>query len=91
MLMLQAVDRLIQKILAEAFPVCSHMTNMERQILSSILLEAPAWVRIGLTVRDERLRERQMNAEGCDAFDDVHLDGLTGAEFLRRGRFRRNA
>lgn len=30
--------------------------------LSAIILNAPAWARVGLTVRDERLRERAADA-----------------------------
>jgi hypothetical protein len=35
---------------------------MERERLSLILQNAPAWVRLGLTVRDPRLRERAADA-----------------------------
>jgi hypothetical protein len=35
---------------------------MEREILSSILLAAPAWARVGLAVRDERMREQAADA-----------------------------
>ena len=31
---------------------------MERATLSTIILETPAWARIGLTVRDRNMRER---------------------------------
>ncbi len=35
---------------------------MERERLSRILQNAPAWARLGLTVRDPRLRERAADA-----------------------------
>jgi hypothetical protein len=35
---------------------------MEREWLSLILQNAPGWVRLGLTVRDPRLRERAADA-----------------------------
>jgi hypothetical protein len=31
---------------------------MTREDISTVLLSAPAWARLGLTVRDERMRER---------------------------------
>lgn len=34
------------------------MERIERQELSAILLAAPAWARVGLTMPDERIRER---------------------------------
>ncbi|MFC7537846.1 DUF6771 family protein [Sphingomonas sp. GCM10030256] len=35
---------------------------MDPERLSTILLNAPAWARLGLTVRDSRLRERAADA-----------------------------
>lgn len=37
--------------------LCSHR-EMEAEALSNIILNAPAWARVGLTVRNERLREK---------------------------------
>jgi hypothetical protein len=34
------------------------MERIELATIASILLSAPAWARIGLTVRDEQMRER---------------------------------
>jgi hypothetical protein len=34
------------------------MDRIEQQRIAAILLHAPAWARLGLAVRDERLRER---------------------------------
>lgn len=31
---------------------------MERESISRIILNAPAWARVALTMRDERMRER---------------------------------
>lgn len=35
---------------------------MNRDSLSQIILNAPAWARVGLTMRDERMRERAADA-----------------------------
>ena len=34
------------------------MDRIDQQRLAAILLHAPVWARLGLAVRDERLRER---------------------------------
>ncbi|WP_093454676.1 DUF6771 family protein [Sphingomonas sp. YR710] len=34
------------------------MERISRTHLADILLNAPAWARVGLTVRDDRMRER---------------------------------
>jgi len=34
------------------------MATFDRDQLAHILVNAPAWARIGLTVRDQRMRER---------------------------------
>lgn len=47
--------------LAESFLFCSH-ARMDRERLTTILLTAPAWARLGLTVPDPRLRERAADA-----------------------------
>lgn len=46
--------------LVKMFSLCSHvhMERVDRARLADILLNAPAWARVGLTVRDSRLRER---------------------------------
>jgi hypothetical protein len=36
--------------------------RMERDQIADTILNAPAWARVGLTVRDERLRERAADA-----------------------------
>ena len=38
------------------------MERIERKTLTALLLNSPAWARVGLTVRDERLRERAAEA-----------------------------
>jgi len=42
------------------FAICSDaiMERIERHELSAILLAAPGWARVGLTMPDERMRER---------------------------------
>lgn len=47
--------------LAESFLFRSK-GQMNRERLSLILQNAPAWVRLGLTVRESRLRERAADA-----------------------------
>ena len=51
----------VTSTLAESFVFCSQ-EGMERERLSSILLNAPTWARLGLAVRDPRLRERAADA-----------------------------
>lgn len=38
------------------------MATMDRALLSSIILAAPAWARVGLTMRDTQMRERTADA-----------------------------
>ncbi|WP_366510229.1 DUF6771 family protein [uncultured Sphingomonas sp.] len=38
------------------------MERLSAPAIASMLLTAPAWARLGLTVRDERLRERAADA-----------------------------
>jgi hypothetical protein len=59
---------LIATGLATLFLLCSHC-GMERNHISSIILNAPAWARVGLTVRDERLRERAADALAATIVD----------------------
>lgn len=42
------------------FTLCSYlsMDRIDRTRIADILLAAPAWARVGLTVRDARMRER---------------------------------
>lgn len=49
------------RTLVTPFLFCS-LSHMERERLSLILQNAPAWARLGLTVRDPRLRERASDA-----------------------------
>lgn len=56
--------------LAESFLICSHC-GMDRERLSSILLNAPAWVRLGLAVLDARLRERAADALAATIVDKL--------------------
>lgn len=45
------------------------MLPMERERLTSIILGSPARVRLGLTVSDERLRERASDALAATILD----------------------
>ena len=53
--------RVVSRALAESFLLCSEV-QMDRDRLSLILLTAPTWARLGLTVRDQALRERAADA-----------------------------
>ncbi len=50
------------------------MERIERQKLSSILLAAPGWARVGLTMPDERMRER-----AADALAAMIIEKLDGS------------
>jgi hypothetical protein len=50
--------------------------SMNRERLSSILLAAPAWVRLGLTVPDSRLRERAADALAATIVDKLEEPGF---------------
>ncbi|WP_254911425.1 DUF6771 family protein [Sphingosinicella sp.] len=49
-----------RKSIARMFVICSHvhMERIERQELSAILLAAPGWAPVGLTMPDKHMRER---------------------------------
>jgi hypothetical protein len=51
-------------ILDDSFMVCSfvHMAHLDRTQLREILMNAPASARVGLTMRDPRMRERAADA-----------------------------
>jgi hypothetical protein len=51
-------------ILDNPFMICSfvHMAHLDRTQLCEILMNAPAWARVGLTMRDPRMRERAADA-----------------------------
>lgn len=50
------------------FFVCSYRC-MDRERISSILLSSPAWVRLGLTVPDSRMREQAADALAATIID----------------------
>lgn len=50
------------------------MERIEREQLSEIILAAPAWARIGLTVRDERLRERAADTLAAAIIERLERD-----------------
>jgi len=56
-------------------PKCCQHVLMTRSDLARILLNAPAWARVGLTVRDERLRER-----AADTLAAIVVEKLTPSE-----------
>ncbi len=49
----------------------AHMERIDPSRLSAILLNAPAWARVGLTVRNDRMRHR-----AADALAASILEGL---------------
>ena len=50
---------------------------MERDSLADIILNAPAWARLGLTMPDERLRERAADALAATIIERVFGEPLT--------------
>jgi len=62
------------------FTICSHadMERIERLELSAILLAAPGWARVGLTMPDERMRERAADALAATIIE--RLDGLSSPD-----------
>lgn len=64
-------------MLAEPFPLCSFQ-SVELERLSSILQGAPAWIRFGLTVRDDRLRERAADAMAATIIQRLKEPAKTG-------------
>ena len=61
-------------LLDKSFPICSiiHMTFSDRTQLCEILMNAPAWARVGLTMRDARMRERAADALAATIQDRMH-------------------
>ncbi len=53
--------------LVESFPLCSFqgMDRIDTAQLSAAILHAPGWARVGITMPDERLRERAACALAC--------------------------
>jgi len=60
--------------LDKPFMICSiiHMTIFDRTQLCDILMNAPAWARVGLTMRDPRMRERAADALAATIQDRMH-------------------
>ncbi|MCF8710331.1 DUF6771 family protein [Rhizorhapis sp. SPR117] len=54
------------------------MERIERQALSAILLAAPGWARVGLTVPDERMRERAADSLAATIIEK--LEGSSPAD-----------
>lgn len=48
------------------------MERIEPAQLAQIILAAPAWARVGLTVRDVRLRERAAEALAVDLIEQFN-------------------
>lgn len=60
----------------------SHMERLNRTNLADILLSAPAWARVGLTVRDERTRLKAAKALAGAIFDVIEESPSTDARQL---------
>ena len=45
---------------------------MERDSLSAIILNSPAWARVGLTMPDERMRERAADALAASIIEKLN-------------------
>ncbi len=61
------------KALAIKFSICSFsgMERIERQALSAILLAAPGWARVGLTMPDEKMRERAADTQAATIIEKL--------------------
>ncbi len=57
-------DANCHSVLALLFFVCSHwrMERLTLPFLSEVILNSPAWARVGLTLRDDRVRLRAADA-----------------------------
>jgi hypothetical protein len=58
---------------------------MTRDSISAILLSTPAWARVGLTMRDERMRERAADtiaAAIIRRMEDPGLDAMANRDQL---------
>ncbi len=71
--------------LAKKFAICSHvaMERIERDELSAILLAAPGWARVGLTMPDERMRERAADTLAATIIEKLEGSGQPDANQLR--------
>ena len=67
------------------FTICSHaqMERIERDELSAILLAAPGWARVGLTMPDVQMRER-----AADALAATIMERLFGDPPVDRNQLR---
>lgn len=74
-----------RKHLAMKFAICSHirMERIEREQLSAILLSAPGWARVGLTMPDAQMRER-----AADTLAATIIDKLFGEPPVDRNQLR---
>ena len=66
-----SVGPIHRKALAISFLFCSH-EGMERDSLSAIILNSPAWARVGLTMPDERMRERAADALAASIIEKLN-------------------
>jgi len=71
--------------LAIKFAICSHaaMERIERDELSAILQAAPGWARVGLTMPDERLRERAADTLAATIIEKLEGSSPADANQLR--------
>jgi hypothetical protein len=53
------------------------MTRLDAATLSSILIEAPAWARVGLTMPDPRMRERAADCLAATILDRLNQPAPT--------------
>ncbi|MGD9471725.1 MAG: DUF6771 family protein [Novosphingobium sp.] len=58
------------------------MERIDREQLSEIILAAPAWARIGLTVRDERLREQAADTLAVTIIERLDHDPVDANQFV---------
>lgn len=67
------------------FAICSHvqMKRIAREELSAILLAAPGWAQVGLTMPDERMRERAADTLAATIIEKLEGSSPTDVNQLR--------
>ncbi|WP_254620871.1 DUF6771 family protein [Sphingomonas sp. CL5.1] len=64
--------------IATMFIICSYgdMERIEQKELAAILLAAPGWARVGLTMPDPRLRERAADTLAATIIEKLRREAL---------------
>jgi hypothetical protein len=59
------------------------MKRIEQKELSAILLAAPGWARVGLTMPDARLRERAADTLAATIIEELQREAVPDVNQLR--------